>query len=86
MSKAKKIIATVFGSIMGAALAVSSAAAPEGGAVDPSQVVSALSDFSVANVLIIIVAGLGIAVPLVLIWFAFRWIYGKAKGALMGGR
>lgn len=85
MSKAKKILGIVFSSIMGAALAVSSAAAPDG-AVDPSQVVSALSDFSVANVLIIIVAGLGIAVPLVLIWFAFRWIYGKAKGALMGGR
>ena len=26
-----------------------------------------------------------IAIPLVLAWFAFRWIYKKAKGALKRG-
>lgn len=54
--------------------------------VDVSQIVSALSGFNVTNVVNVIVAGLGIAVPLVLIWFGFRWVYGKAKGALFAGR
>lgn len=54
--------------------------------VDVSQIVSALSAFNVTNVVTVIVAGLGIAVPLVLIWFGFRWVYGKAKGALFAGR
>lgn len=49
-------------------------------------ITTALADFSTSNVMDVIVAGLGIAVPLVLCWFGFRWIYGKAKGALMGGR
>lgn len=51
-----------------------------------TAVTGALSDFSAANVGKILVAGLGIAVPLVLSWFAFRWIYGKAKGALKRGK
>lgn len=45
----------------------------------------ALADFSVANVVSVIVAGLTISVPLVLIWFAFRWVYKKAKGGLKRG-
>lgn len=51
-----------------------------------TSVTGALADFSPANVGLVLVAGLGLAVPLVLSWFAFRWIYGKAKGALKGGR
>ena len=51
-----------------------------------TKVTTALADFSPANVGEVIVAGLGIAVPLVLTWFAFRWIYRKAKGALLSGR
>lgn len=51
-----------------------------------TSVTGALSDFSAANIGKVLVAGLGIAVPLVLAWFAFRWIYGKAKGALKRGK
>lgn len=47
---------------------------------------TALSDFSVANLADVIVAGLAIAVPLVLGWFAFSFIYKKAKGALKKGK
>lgn len=49
-------------------------------------VTGALADFSTTNLTSVIVAGLGIAVPLVLGWFAFRWIYNKAKGALNRGK
>ena len=52
---------------------------------DPSKVVTALSGFSVDNLMSVITAGLGIAVPLILAWFGFRWIYKKAKGALKKG-
>lgn len=51
-----------------------------------TAITGALGEISPASVGEVIVAGLGIAVPLVLTWFAFRWIYGKAKGALKGGR
>lgn len=50
-----------------------------------TAITGALSDFSVANVVSVITAGLGIAVPLVLVWFAFRFIYKKAKGGLKKG-
>lgn len=50
-----------------------------------TAVTGALSEFSTTNLSSVIVAGLGIAVPLVLGWFAFRWIYKKAKGALKRG-
>lgn len=49
-------------------------------------VTGALADFSPANLSEVIVAGLGIAVPLVLGWFAFGFIYRKAKGALKFGK
>lgn len=50
-----------------------------------TAITGALTEFSVANVVSVITAGLGIAVPLVLIWFAFRFIYKKAKGGLKRG-
>lgn len=50
-----------------------------------SSITGALKDFSGANVAQVIVAALGIAVPLVLVWFAFRFIYKKAKGGLKRG-
>lgn len=50
-----------------------------------SSITGALTSFSAANVAEIIVAALGIAVPLVLVWFAFRFIYKKAKGGLKRG-
>lgn len=50
-----------------------------------TAITGALSDFSVSNLSSVLVAGLTIAVPLVLGWFAFRFIYRKAKGALKRG-
>ena len=50
-----------------------------------TSITGALTDFSTANLAYVIVAGLGVAVPLVLVWFAFRVIYRKAKGALKRG-
>lgn len=50
-----------------------------------TSITGALTEFSTANVVSIIVAGLGVAVPLVLVWFAFRFIYRKAKSALRRG-
>lgn len=50
-----------------------------------TAITGALTDFSTANLGSVIVAALGIAVPLVLGWFAFRFIYGKAKKALRKG-
>lgn len=50
-----------------------------------ASITGALADFSTSNVVAVIVAGLKIAVPLVLIWFAFRWVYKKAKGGLKRG-
>lgn len=49
------------------------------------SITGALTEFSTANVVSVIVAGLGVAVPLVLVWFAFRFIYRKAKCALKRG-
>lgn len=49
------------------------------------SITGALTAFSTANVVAVIVAGLGVAVPLVLVWFAFRFIYRKAKVALKRG-
>lgn len=50
-----------------------------------TQITGALSDFSVTNLGSTFVAGLGVAVPLILGWFAFRFIFKKAKGALKRG-
>lgn len=50
-----------------------------------TSITGALTDFSASNLMLVVAAGLGIAVPLVLAWFAFRWIYKKAKGALKRG-
>ena len=61
------------------------AEAGTGVATSIASVTGAIADFSPANLMLVIVAWLGIAVPLVLAWFAFRWIYKKAKGALKKG-
>lgn len=62
----------------------------EGGSVTAMEAVinavkTSLAEFSTANLTQVIVAGLALAVPLILGWFAFRWIFGKAKGALFFG-
>lgn len=56
-----------------------------GVATSITSITGALADFAPSNLMLVIVAGLGIAVPLVLAWFAFRWIYKKAKGGLKKG-
>lgn len=50
-----------------------------------ASITGSLTAFTASNLMLVIAAGLGIAVPLVLAWFAFRWIYKKAKGALKRG-
>lgn len=50
-----------------------------------SAIKTALADLSTANLTTVIVGGLAVAVPLVLVWFGFRFIYKKAKGALKRG-
>lgn len=47
---------------------------------------SNLSQLSVANVLTVIAGGLALAVPLIGMWFGFRWIFGKVKSAFKRGR
>lgn len=59
--------------------------AATGMAVVVTAVKTALADFSTTSLASVITAGLSIAVPLVLGWFAFRWIYKKAKGAIKKG-
>lgn len=51
-----------------------------------TSVTGALADFNVTNLGSVIVAGITIAIPLVLAWFAYRFITRKATGALKKGR
>lgn len=50
-----------------------------------SSITGALSDFSGANIVTVLVAALAVAVPLILVWFAFRKIFAWAKGAFYNG-
>lgn len=50
-----------------------------------TAIVGALSDFSIASITPYVTAALGIAVPLILFWFGFRFIFKKGKGALKRG-
>lgn len=83
----KKKIAAIFSSMFIVSLFALGCFAAEGDGLSTSitSITGALTSFSASNVVLVIVAGLGIAVPLVLTWFAFRWIYRKAKGALKRG-
>lgn len=81
----KKISAIVASSFAFAVMAIGSFAAEGDLTSSITSITGALGDFSSGNVTSVIVAGLGIAVPLVLVWFAFRWIYKKAKGGLKRG-
>ena len=49
-------------------------------------VTGSLSDFSTANLTKIIVAGVGIAAGLVLLWFGFNYVRRKLMGALRKGK
>ncbi len=82
----KRILAICMTACLMLSMAVSAFATGAGSeTVDTSGIVGALGAFNTTNLLSVITAGLGIAVPLVLLWFAFRWIYKKAKGALKKG-
>lgn len=82
----KKVLAIVMSCVLAVGMSVCAFAA-EGGSevVDVTGIVTALGAFNTTNLLAVITAGLGIAIPLVLLWFGFRWIYKKAKGALKRG-
>lgn len=41
---------------------------------------------TLANLGVVIAAGLSISVGFILAWFGFRWVWGKAKKAFLGGR
>lgn len=81
----KKISAIVASSFAFVIMAIGSFAAEGDLSTSITSITGALGDFSAGNVTSVIVAGLGIAIPLVLVWFAFRFIYRKAKGALKRG-
>lgn len=49
-------------------------------------VTGSLSDFSTSNLTTIIVAGVGIAAGLVLLWFGFNYVRRKLMGALRKGK
>lgn len=51
-----------------------------------TAITGAMGEFSSANVVKIITSGLAITIPLVLVWFGFRWIYRKVSGTAKGGR
>lgn len=72
--------------LAGAAVGTSAAEASAGVTEMNTAVSGALADLNVTNLASVIVAGLAIAVPLILAWFAFRWVFRKAKGALKSGK
>lgn len=88
-TKSKKRLAMSVTAALTFALGAVGCFATEGGqaslTTSITSITGALTDFSGANVAQVIVAALGIAVPLVLVWFAFRFIYKKAKGGLKRG-
>lgn len=51
-----------------------------------SEITGALTDFSTGNLIIILVAGVGIAAGLVLLWFGFNYIKRKLMAALRKGK
>lgn len=51
-----------------------------------SDITGALTDFSTSNLIIILVAGVGIAAGLVLLWFGFNYIKRKLMAALRKGK
>lgn len=88
-TKSKKRLAMSVTAALTFALGAVGCFATEGGqaglTTSITSITGALTDFSASNLMLVVAAGLGIAVPLVLAWFAFRWIYKKAKGALKRG-
>ena len=51
-----------------------------------SSVTTMLKDFTTTNLFSIISSALAIAIPLIIGWFIFRYLYRTAKGALRKGK
>ena len=51
-----------------------------------TQIKAGLSDYSVANLTTIWVAGLAVAAAPAIAWFAYRWVKGKASKAVFKGK
>lgn len=51
-----------------------------------TSITGALTDFSVANLGTVLVAGIGVAGGLVIAWFGYRFIVRKVSGALKKGK
>ena len=51
-----------------------------------SGITGALSDFSTANLMSVLVAALGITAGLVIAWFAYRFITRRVASALRKGK
>lgn len=50
-----------------------------------TSIQGALADFSVETLSTVLVAGLGIAIPLVIAWFGYRFVKRRANKALTKG-
>ena len=50
-----------------------------------AEMVSQLGAFNIGNVLVIVGAAIGLAIPLVIGWFAINYIKRKVSGAMKGG-
>jgi len=51
-----------------------------------TSITGALTDFTIENLAIILVAALGLTVGLAIAWFAYRFIKGKVAKAMKSGR
>ena len=50
-----------------------------------ASITGALSDLSGSNIVLVLVAAVTFAIPLILVWFAFRKIWSWAKSAFYSG-
>ena len=51
-----------------------------------TEITGALADFSTGNLITILIAGVGVAAGLVLLWFGFGYIKRKLMAALRKGK
>ncbi len=77
-------------SLLSAMMFAVTALAEGAAAVNVSELIStitgAFGDFTPANLLLFVVAGVGISAGLVLAWFGVRYLTRKLMGALKKGR
>ena len=51
-----------------------------------TAITGSMGEFSAANIVKIITSGLAIGIPLVMLWFGFRWIYRNVSRKAKGGK